>query len=115
MPKILDLNTMETPVFELTLKNKERTTLRVTAPTEALICELENMVNSGDLSRLTSGDRESVEASYDLVAQLISCNMGNVVITGPELREKFGVGLWDLMAIVKAYVEFINEIKNEKN
>ena len=114
MAKILDLNTMEVPVLELTLKNKERTTLRVTAPTEALIQELESMVKSG-LGNLEKGDRDSVNEAYDLVARLISCNMEHFPITGQELREKYGVDIWSLIAVVKAYVEFINDIKNEKN
>ncbi len=114
MEKILDLNTLEVPVLALTFKNQERTTLRVTAPTEAHIQEFEHMVRNG-LTRLADTDKDSMDEAYNLVAQLVSCNKERITITGTELREKYSVDIWSLVAIMKAYVAFINEIKNEKN
>ena len=111
---VLDLNSLDIPVLELTLKNTERTTLRVKAPTEGLINEFEALVKDG-LGSLQTGDRSSVAESYDLVARLISCNMENITITGDELRTKYNVDLWALLALVKGYVAFINEIKDAKN
>lgn len=114
MPKVLDLNTLKVPVLELTFTDEARTTLHVNAPTEALVNEMENWVKDG-LETLAAGDKTSVETAYDLIARLLSCNQEGLELTAEDLRGKYKVDLWLLIPLVKAYGEFISEIKNEKN
>ena len=124
MAKILDLNKFELPTMELVFPGAASTTLHVTAPSEALINELKNWAKT-DLNKLSTGDHESVDLSYDLTARLLSCNMEGVELTAATLREKIAETdvckkhhvdpLWVLIQIVKTYMEFIHEIENEKN
>lgn len=114
MAKVLDLNCIKTPVLEIVFTDEERTTLHVTAPTEALVNEMEGWGKNG-LETLASGDRASVEVGYDITARLLSCNREGVELTVADLRGKYQVDIWTLIPILNAYVEFISEIKNEKN
>lgn len=124
MAKILDLNNFEIPTMELVFPGADRTTLHVTAPSEALIDEMKSWAKT-DLGNLTKGDRESVELSYDLTARLLSCNLEGVELTAATLREKIAETdvckkhhvdpLWVLVRIVKTYMEFIQELEHEKN
>jgi hypothetical protein len=124
MAMILDLNNFALPTMELTFAGAERTTLHVTAPTEALIDEMKSWSKT-DLGKLSKGDQESVNLSYDLTARLLSCNLEGVTLTADDLRAKIAETdvckkhhvdpLWVLIQIVKTYMEFIREIENEKN
>lgn len=114
MARVLDLNSVQRPELELTLMDKDRTTLHVTTPTEALVNELEQL-RAGDLSKLETGDKGSVDMIYDLTARLISCNREGINIGPEELRGHYRVDLESLLIVLSAYMEFINDIKNEKN
>lgn len=124
MVKLLDLNNFELPTMELILPGADRTTLHVTAPSEALINEMKNWAQT-DLGKLSTGDCESVELSYSLTARLLSCNLEGVELTAETLREKIAETdvckkhkvdpLWVLIQIAKTYLEFIHELENEKN
>lgn len=114
MAKILDLNNIQIPTLELIFPDADHTTIHVTAPTEALVSEMEAWVKQG-LDPVAKGDRDSVEAAYDLTARLISCNKEHITITAEDLRGKFGVDIWRLIPVVNGYMDFIGELKNEKN
>lgn len=114
MARVLDLNTAERPTLELTLQDKERTTILVSTPSEALVRELEAMApDMGEL--LKRGDKESVDAIYDLAARLISCNRLGMQVTAEELRTKYRMGLESALLFFSAYLDFINELTNAKN
>lgn len=114
MSKVLDLNNLKVPVLEITFTDDARTTIHVTAPTEALVDEMESWVKNG-LEPLSSGDRASIDIAFDLSARLLSCNKERLAITPDELHGKYNVDIWALIAILTAYTEFISDIKNEKN
>lgn len=114
MPRVLDLNSIKLPTLELTFADADRTTIHVTVPTEGLINEMESWVKTG-VETLSAGDSNSVEAAYDLTARLISCNKEHISITAADLRGKYDIDMWTLVAILNAYTEFISDIKNEKN
>lgn len=114
MPKVLDLNNIKVPVLEIVFADKAHTALHVNAPTEALVNEMENWVKDG-LETLAAGDKSSIEAAYDMTARLLSCNREGIELTSADLRGKYAVDIWTLIPILNAYVEFISEIKNEKN
>lgn len=115
MAKILDLNSVEQrPTLELTLQDKEKTTLQVTIPTEGLVNELEDM--GPELTRIVSkGDKEGLDQAFDLAARLISCNRNGVTITADELRNKYNMALETLIVFMSAYLDFITEITERKN
>lgn len=114
MSRVLDLNSIKLPTLELIFTDADRTTIHVTVPTEGLINEMESWAKTG-MAAITAGDDNSADASYDLVARLISCNREHLTITGADLRGKYSVDIWTLIAILNAYTEFISDIKNEKN
>lgn len=112
--RTLDLNTAERPTLELTLQDTERTTIRVTTPTEGLISEVQQL--SPDIVEIIKkGDKESMDAVFDLSARLISCNLDNVTITAAELRGKYNMRLESAVLFYSAYMDFITEITNGKN
>lgn len=115
MAKILDLNNVEQlPTLELTLQDKDKTTVLVTIPTEGLISELE--ATGPQLTAvLSKGDKEGIGLAFDLAARLISCNRNGHTITGQELRETYNMSFETLLVFYSAYMDFIDEVKNLKN
>ena len=114
MPKILDLNAIKLPTLDIIFADESRTTIHVTAPTEALINEMESWIKT-EMGTLSAGDSTSMEKAYDLTARLLSNNQERAGITAADLQGKFRVDIWTLIAILNAYTEFISELKNEKN
>lgn len=114
MGKVLDLNTATLPTLELTLQDEAKTCVHVTLPTEGLINELEAL--SPELQPImTRGDKEGIEAIYDLAAKLISCNLEDKALTGKELREVYRMKLESAVVFYSVYLDFINEIIDAKN
>lgn len=114
MSKVLDLNSIKLSTLKLVFTDATRTTIHVTAPSEALINEMENWIKTG-MDTLSVGNDTSVAAAFDLTARLISCNRERLTITPADLQDKYDVDIWTLVAILNAYTEFISDIKNEKN
>ena len=113
MNKVLDLNSAQRPTLELTMMDDDRTVIRVSTPTEAMVQELQSM--GPNLGKLTKGDKSSVELIYDLAARLISCNRDFVTVTAEELRGKYRMDLESAILFFSAYMDFIAGITNEKN
>ena len=115
MAKVLDLNNVEQlPTLELTLQDKDKTTVLVTLPTEGLINELE--ATGPQLTKvLGKGDKEGLDMAFDLAARLISCNRNGRTITGEELRGVYNMRLETLLVFYSAYLDFVDEVKNLKN
>lgn len=113
MAKVLDLTTVERPTLELILNDENRTRLHLTLPTEGMIQELQEIGTR--LGGATKGDQESVAVAYELTARLMSCNREGVAVSVEDLRGRYGFNLETLFIFYKAYFEFINEIKEEKN
>lgn len=111
--KILDLNTVQRPVMEVTLLDDARTWLRVTVPTEGVIREFEALLP--ELGKVQRGDRSSVDLIYELLAKILSCNRDFIQITAEELRGKYRVDLESAIIILANYNEFIEEIQGAKN
>ena len=114
MSRVLDLNSIKIPTLELVFTDDAHTAIHVTAPTEALIDEMESWATTG-LGALSSNDTESIEAAFDMTARLLSCNKEGLRITAEDLHKKYQVDIWMLIMILNAYTDFISEIKNEKN
>lgn len=113
MARVLDLNSVQSSIMDLTLQDEARTVVHLDFPTEALVRELEGM--SPELKKIEKGDRSSVEIIYDLAARLISCNFDYFKVTGEELRTKYNMGLYSAITFFSAYLDFINDLGNAKN
>lgn len=110
MAYILDLTTLQQPTLDLTLP--DHTKVRVTIPGTDMVREFQ-AADSSVASLLAAGDKDSIDAAYELVARVLSYNMEGVKFTGEELLYKRGVNLYAVIAIYRAYEEFIKGI--EKN
>lgn len=114
MVKKLDFNALEKPVLEITLRNKEQTAVRITAPTEDLVERFVSM--AGDIQTLKSDNTgEIVRAAFELIAELMNCNLDEMSFTAENLRTQYGLKIYDAIVFVKVYLEFLQEIENAKN
>lgn len=114
MAKILDLNALEQPILELTMRDANKTIFRLTTPTTKLVERfIAAKVELADIAQ--SGSEKKIKKLYELMADIISCNVDFVKVTADELKDKYGVRLSDLFVIFSAYVGFINDITNAKN
>lgn len=110
---VLDLNNVQRPTLEVTLLDKERTTLRVTTPSEAVINEFEALLP--ELGKIQQGDRSAVDLIYDLTARILSCNRDFIKVTAEELRGKYRMDLETAIIFWAEYNRFIDDIANQKN
>lgn len=116
MTKITDLRNVGRPTMTLVLYDGEDVTVHVCAPTVELIDELREgsealfSVLNGD-----EGDNKAKRAVYELAANLINCNTDLFTTTADELATRYRLSLEALQVFYLDYVEFINEIQNEKN
>jgi hypothetical protein len=112
VPKSFDFNSFSRPALEVKLSKD--TVLNVTTPAERMIEQL--MSNADEISKLKdSKDAEAVRACFAFGAELISNNLEDVTVTAEELRDKYKVSTFGLLAFFRAYVDFIAEITNAKN
>lgn len=114
MARVLDLNKVSRPVLELTLQDKDHTLFRVTTPTEGLLEELKQFTPEMQ-EIMAKGDEQGVKEIYNLAAKLISCNLEYKKITGKELMGKYRMNLESAAIFFSAYLDFINEIFDQKN
>lgn len=114
MLKKLDFNALETPVLEITLRDKDQTVVRITAPTEKNVERF--MAMAGDIQTLKNDNTgETIKAAFELIAELINCNLDELTVTAESLRDKYGLKLYDAVVFIKVYLEFLQELENAKN
>lgn len=112
--KALDLNALEQPVLELTFKDDDRTTVRLTYPTEKLVERFTSA--SASLNTVSrSKNPTQIKKIYELLADIVNCNDDGLVVTAEELRDKYRVNFLSLTFIFKAYLEFLHELNDVKN
>jgi hypothetical protein len=107
---VLDLTTLQQPTLDLSLPNG--TKVRVTIPGTDMVREFQS-VDPNVNTLLASGSKDGVDAAYDLLARVLSYNMEGVTFTGEDLQTKYKVNLYGVIAIYRAYGDFIKSI--EKN
>lgn len=114
MAKNLDFNSVQRPTLVLTMKDAAKTKIRVSTPTEDIVEKLQTV--SHELNEvLANGDGASIRATFDLAAQLISCNRDGIRVTAEQLRDEFNLDLEDLVIFFSAYIDFVEEISRAKN
>lgn len=112
--KALDFNAIQQPTWPITLKDADRTTVNLTAPTVDMVDRL--IAATPDLERVAkSKDGRTTRAVYELFADLVNCNDDGYTFTAEELRDKYKIDLQELFVFFAGYLEFVNEIKNAKN
>ena len=112
--KKLDFNALEKPVLELTLKDEAKTVVRVTAPTEELVERL--TAAAGELQKVINDNTgETVRSLFELIAELMNCNIDGLTFTAEDLRDKYGMKLYEATVFVKVYLDFIQELNEAKN
>lgn len=114
MAKILDLNALEQPVFELKMRDEKHTIFRLTTPTTKLVEQFN--AAKGELKELAENhDVDKIKKLYDLTAAILSCNLDFVTVTAEELRDKYHVTFSDIVVIFAGYLDFLNEFNTAKN
>lgn len=112
--KALNFNSIQQPTWEVTLKDKDQTTVSLITPSVELVDRLTAM--APELREAAdSKDARAIRASFELVAELMSCNQEGFKFTAEELRDRYKLTFLELLVFVKGYMEFITEIKNAKN
>lgn len=110
----LDFNAIVQPTLDIVLRDEKKTELHITAPTLRLTKRLQ--VTAPQLKEIFStGDDESLEKVWELVAQLMSCNKEKLTVTVDALKAEYGFGDSDIVLFLQYYSEFIKEIKSAKN
>ena len=117
MAKITDLRNVGRPTMTLVLYDGEMdSTVHVCAPTVDLVDELrEGSATLFAALKGEEGDNKAKRAVYELAAKLINCNTDLFTTTAEELAVRYRLSLEALQVFYLDYVEFINEIQNEKN
>jgi hypothetical protein len=112
--KKLDLNALQRPTLDLTLRDANHTEVHMTLPSTKLIERL--LAIAPELSKAAKdADAQTIKVLYGLAADLISTNTDGLTFTAEELRDTYGVRFEDLFFIFPAYIEFVNEVQSAKN
>ena len=114
MARLLDFNDIEVKTLDIVLRDDARTKVHLRYPTEGLVQELTHI--SPEMHKvLESGDAESLNLTYDLVARIINCNRDGIKVTGEELRTKYGMDFEMVVIFCTNYLEFLKETTEAKN
>lgn len=112
--KALDFNTIEQPTWQVTLKDDEKTTVHLTAPTVDLVDRL--VAAAPELQGVAEHkDGRTIRAVYVLIADIMNCNDDGFTFTAEELRDKYRMSLLDVFKFTAGYLEFVKEIQDAKN
>lgn len=112
--KALNFNAIQQPTWAITLKDDNQTTVHLTAPSVDLVDRLTAMAPElGEAAKTKDG--RAIKATYELFAEVMSCNEEGITFTAEELRDTYKLEFLDLVLLEKGYMEFIAEIKNAKN
>ena len=112
--KKIDLNALQRPTLDLTLRDANHTEVHMTLPSTKLVERL--LAIAPELSAVSKGaDEQTIKTLYELMADLISNNTDGLTFTAKELRDVYGVQFEDLFFIVPAYLEFVSEVQRAKN
>ena len=113
MAKSFDFNKIRQKTMNVTLSDKEKTTLVLITPDKKLATELETLKDM--VEEIDTEDIEEVENYlYELTSKVMSRNKNGIEITVETLKELYS-DISYIMAFLEAYIEFINEVTSSKN
>lgn len=113
MTRVLDLNTVQNSLMDLTLQDEARTVVHLEIPTERQVRELEGITS--ELQKMKAGDCNSVDTLFDMAAQLINCNSDYFRVTSDDLKGRYHMTLYSLVAFFSSYMDCIQGLTNQKN
>lgn len=114
MARLLDFNSVEVETLDIVLRDDAHTMVHLKTPTEGLVQELIRI--SPRMHKVVeTGDEESLELTYELVAKLINCNRDGIRVTAEELRTKYRMDFEFIIIFCNNYLDFIQSITNAKN
>lgn len=112
--KMLDFNAIQQPTWQVRLKDAAQTVVNLTAPTVELVDRL--IAAAPELQDVAkTKDGSAIRATYELIADLMNCNLDGFTFTAEELRDKYKMTLIDVFHFAAGYMEFIKEIQDAKN
>ena len=114
MAKLLNFRNFAQPTLPIAMNDAEETLFTLVAPSVELVERLEANQDS-IVATFQKGNRESLDAIWDLAASLISCNRECRAVTVDDLKGRYGMSYTMLLAFLTAYGEFITEIESAKN
>jgi hypothetical protein len=112
--KTLDLNALEQPILEITLRDESKTKFRLTTPTTKLV-ERFLAAKAEVAEAVKTRKEEKIRALFELTAEFFSCNADFITVTAEELRDLYRLNLSDLVVVFAAYLDFIKEFNEAKN
>ena len=111
MSNSFNFNSIKKQFLTTTLPDENNTTILVLTPNKKLMDELVHLEST--LQNSNAAAETVIDDLYSLVAKLMSCNKGGVVITKDKLEEC--VDFEDLIAYFKVYTSFVHNITSSKN
>lgn len=111
---MLDFNSIQHPTWQVCLKDTAKTVVNLTAPSVELVDRL--LATAPELQEVAKNkDGNAIRATYQLIADLMSCNDDGFTFTAEELRDKYKMTLLDVFQFSAGYMEFIKELQDAKN
>lgn len=112
MEQKFDFNSVQQPTLEITLPDKEQTKVKLTIPKTSLVERLS--ATAGELNEIfAKKDDSTVNQVYQLVAEILSCNLDFRTFTAAELKEYLNFN--HITVFCLEYIRFLSETKKAKN
>jgi hypothetical protein len=112
--KMLDFNAIQRPTWPIKLKDEAQTVVNLSLPSTGLLERLIAATPTLQEAAKTK-DGRTINAIYDLLAEVMSCNEDGFTFTGDELLKRYRLTLLDLFTFWAGYLDFVKEIQNAKN
>jgi hypothetical protein len=115
MSRALDFNAIEKPTLDITMRDKDHTVLRLSAPTVDFVERMQALEPT--IKKMKEGNdvRENFKKLYGFFAEVMSHNEDCIKVTAEDLRDVYKLNLVDLFKFYSAYEAFMDDIKNAKN
>lgn len=107
-----DFNSVQQPMMQITLPDKEQTKIRLTMPKTSLAERMGTI--STELKEISeSKDESTIHRVYETVAEIMSCNLEFHTFTAEELKEL--LNFEHIAAFCLEYIKFLSDVKTAKN
>lgn len=112
--EMLDFNAIQQPTWPIKLKDQSHTVVNLSYPTVELVDRL-TAIGAGLDKAVRKKDGKTIKATFDVVAEVMSCNADGFTFTAEELRDVYHMTLLDVAQFVSGYLDFLKEAGNVKN
>ncbi len=111
-----DFNALNQPTWPVKLGGgtPDEIVVNLAYPTTELVERLMALsTNMGDIA--ASKDGRMIRGAFEVIAEVLSCNMDGYTFTAEELRDKYKMSFYALTVFQAQYYEFIAQANNAKN